>query len=242
MKYLVSIYMYVIAFIFILLTLFLQIIIRPFARPEKSFPVISFMFRLLFRLMFIRWEVIYDEPLDKNKPYIFMPNHTTLWDVFVAGALFPKYVSALEAHTHFKWPIYGWAIKAYGQIPINRKNPKASWRAYQQAMKKLKQGISIIVFPEGTRSPDGKLQKFKKIPFKFAKESGADLVPVGFVNLVKLSPVNTKWIQPTKIKVHFGKPITSEEIKNMTIEELMERTYNEIKRLSEQDNDSAQNG
>jgi 1-acyl-sn-glycerol-3-phosphate acyltransferase len=184
--------------------------------------------------MFIRWEIIYDQPLDKKKPYIFMPNHTTLWDVFAAGAFFPVYVSALEAHTHFKWPVYGWAIKAYGQIPINRKNPKASWNAYLKAIEKLKQGISIIVFPEGTRSPDGKLQRFKKIPFKFVKEAGVDLVPVGFVNLYKLSPANVKWIKPVKIKIHFGKPIPKEAIEKMDIEQLMELTYEQIKKLSEQ--------
>jgi len=234
MKYLVSAYMYLVAFVFVVFILVFQIIIRPFVHPRKSFPVISFLFRLMFRLMFIRWERIFDEPLDKDKAYIYMPNHTTLWDVFAAGAFFPTYVVALEAHTHFRWFLYGWAIKAYGQIPINRKNPKASWNAYLKAIEKLREGISVVVFPEGTRSKDGKLQKFKKIPFKFAKEAGVDLVPVGFVNLYKLSPAQYKWIQPVKIKIHFGRPIRAEEIARMTVEELMERVYNEIKRLSEQ--------
>ncbi len=235
MKYLISIYMYVVATIFVIFILLLQIIIRPFIHPRKSFPLISFLFRAMFRAILVRWEIIYEQPLDKNKAYIFMPNHTTLWDVFAAGAFFPKYVVALEAHTHFKWFVYGWAIKAYGQIPINRKNPKASWRAYLEAIERLKQGDWVIVFPEGTRSKTGKLQRFKKIPFKFAKEAGVDLVPVGFVNLQKLSPADNKWIQPTKIKIHFGKPIPAQQIKQMSIEQLMELTYNEIKRLSEQD-------
>ncbi len=227
--------MYIVAAVIVIFAFSLQIILRPFFHPKKTFPIISFLFRAVFKLLFIEVEVIYDEPLDKNKPYIFMPNHTTLWDVFAAGAFFPNYIVALEADSHFKWFFYGLAIKAYGQIPMNRRNPKAAWTAYQKAIDKLKQGISIIVFPEGTRSKTGKLQKFKKIPFKFVKEAGVDLVPVGFVGLFDLSPEVKTWIKPTRVKIHFGKPIPRERIKQMTVEELMEYTYNQIKQLSEQD-------
>ncbi len=235
MKKLVSIYMYIAGFIMVVLIFIVQLILRPFFKPQKTFPIISALFRLAFRLLFIKLEITYQEPLDKKKPYIFMANHTSFWDVFVAGASFPSYVAALEAHTHFKWPIYGLVIKAYGQIPINRTNPKASWNSYLQAAKRIqKEKISIIVFPEGTRSRDGKLQRFKKIPFKFAKEAGVDLVPVGFVNVNDLSPMTNFWIQPVKIKVNFGRPISKEQIARMSVEELRDMVYQEIKRLSEQ--------
>ncbi len=235
MKPLITLYMAIVGSIFIFIILTTQILIRPFARPEKTFPIISFLFRLMFKCLFIKVEVIYDEPLDKG-PYIFMPNHTSFWDVFMAGAFFPTYISALEADSHFKWPLYGWAIKAYGQIPINRRNPRSSWNSYLKAIEKIKKyNISIIVFPEGTRSPDGKLKKFKKIPFKFAKEANVDLVPVGFVGLTKLSPKHVRWVQPTKVKIHFGKPIPKEQIQKMSVEQLQQLVYEQVKHLSEQD-------
>ncbi len=235
MKKLVSIYMYIVGVLMVIIIFLTQLLLRPFFRPQKTFPIISFLFRLTFKLLFIKVEITYEQPLDKKKPYIFMANHTSFWDVFVAGATFPSYVSALEAHTHFRWPIYGLVIKAYGQIPINRSNPRASWTSYMKAAEKIKkEKISIIVFPEGTRSPNGKIQRFKKIPFKFAKEAGVDLVPVGFVNVNDLSPMTNFWIQPVGIKVHFGKPIPKEQIAQMDVEELRQYVYQEIKRLSEQ--------
>ncbi len=235
MKKLISLYMYIVGVIMIIIIFLTQLLLRPFFKPQKTFPVISFLFRLTFKLLFIKLEIEYDTPITRGKSYIFMANHTSFWDVFVAGASFPVYVSALEAHTHFRWPIYGLIIKAYGQIPINRNNPRSSWNSYLKAIEKMhKEKISIIVFPEGTRSRDGKLQRFKKIPFKFAREAGVDLVPVGFVNVNSLSPMTNFWIQPTRIKVHFGTPIPKEEIAQMSVEDLQEKVYSEIKRLSEQ--------
>ena len=67
------------------------------------------------------------------------------------------------------------------------------------------------------------------------KEAEVDLVPVGFVGLFELSPEVKTWIKPTKVKIHFGKPIPRAKIEQMTVEELMEYTYNQIKYLSEQD-------
>ncbi len=235
MKKLVSIYMYIVGFLMLVAIFLIQLLLRLFFKPQKTFPIISFLFRLTFKLLFIKLEITYEKTLDKGKPYIFMANHTSFWDVFVAGATFPFYVSALEAHTHFRWPIYGLVIKAYGQIPINRSNPKASWKSFLKAIERLhKEKISIIVFPEGTRSKDGRLQRFKKIPFKFAKEAGVDLVPVGFINVNNLSPMTNFWIQPVKIKVNFGHPIPGEQIAQMSVEELSDRVYEEIKRLSGQ--------
>ncbi len=235
MKKLLSIYMYIAGFLMIAITFLTQLLLRPFFKPQKSFPVISFLFRMTFRVLFIKVEVIYDEELERGKPYIFMANHTSFWDEFVAGATFPFYMCALEAHTHFRWPIYGWVVRAYGNIPINRKSPKSSWNSYLRAIERMhKDKISIIVFPEGTRSKDGKIQRFKKIPFKFAQEAGVDLVPVGFVNVNALSPMTNFWLQPTTIKVHFGQPISTQEIAQMSVEELRERVFLDIKRLSEQ--------
>ena len=232
----VSIYMYLVAIVFILLIFIVQWVGRIFTTSDKIFPLISWLFRMMFRFMGIIVRVNDEEPLDKSKPYIFMPNHVSLVDVFLAGAYMPVYVNALEAHTHFKWPLYGWAIKSYGQIPINRNNPKSSWRSYLEAIDRIKKwGRSIIIFPEGTRSPDGKLQRFKKIPFKFAKEAGVDVVPVGFIGVEKLSPKQAACIKPVKIRINFGRPIRKEEIEKMTVEELSQRVYEEVRRLSEQD-------
>lgn len=207
------------------------IIASKFMTPDKIYPYNSIMLRILFKLLFIKVEVINVEEVDTSKAHIFMPNHNSLIDVFLAGAFIPVYVNALEAESHFNWFFYGATIKAYGQIPISRSNPRSALKSFDVAKERLKIGRSTIVFPEGHRSKDGELKKFKKIPFRFAKDSGVDIIPVGFSGVHEISPESHRWIKPRKITVRFGKKITAEEMKSMTAGELMEITRDKVYNL-----------
>jgi len=218
------------ATVFSWISLFI-IIASKFMSPEKIYPYNSFMLKILFKLLFIKVEVINAEEVDTSKAYIFMPNHNSLIDVFLAGAFIPVYVNALEAESHFKWFFYGATIKAYGQIPISRSNPRSAINSFNIAKERLEMGRSTIVFPEGHRSPDGKLKEFKKIPFRFAKESGVDIIPVGFSGVYDVSPEAHRWIRPRKITVRFGKKITAEQMKTMSAGELMEVTRGKVYEL-----------
>lgn len=204
------------------------IIMSKFTTPDKIYPYTSVMFRIFFKVLFIKVTVENAEEVDKNKAYVFMPNHNSMLDVFLAGAYIPVYVNALEAESHFKWFFYGAVIKAYGQIPISRSNPRSALKSFAVAKERLAMGRSTIVFPEGHRSKTGKMLPFKKIPFRYAKDSGVDLVPIGFSGVHKLSPENSMWLRPGKITVRFGKKITAEEMKSLTAEEIMEITRERI--------------
>ena len=232
MKYLYSIYFWVIGGLIILFNILFVITIGLLLPVETTFKIIRIFLRFWFNAMFIKVEVIYEAEIDFSKPYIFMPNHISFIDVFLAGAYFPTIVNALEAHTHFKWFLYGLAIKRLGHIPINRSRPKSSWNSFLQAIERLKQGRSMVVFPEGHRSGDGHLQEFKKIPFKFAKESGFDVIPTALVGIEKMRQ-HLVWLKPHKIRLIFAKPITAEEMKNMTVEQLRDKVRKEIERMLE---------
>lgn len=217
-----------VAFTFFLWISIFTIIASKFITPDKIYPYTSVLFRLFFKFLFIKVEVVNKEEVDTSKSYIFMPNHNSMFDVFLAGAFIPVYVNALEAESHFKWFFYGSVIKAYGQIPISRTNPRSAIRSFNIAKERLKMGRSTIVFPEGHRSKNGELQRFKKIPFRFAKDANVDLIPIGFSGVHAISPEANKWLKPGKIKVHFGKKITKEEIKELSVEELMNMTRERV--------------
>ena len=215
------------ATVFSWISLFI-IIASKFTTPDKIYPYNAIMIRILLKLLFIKVEVINKEVVDTSKAYIFIPNHNSLIDVLLAGAFIPVYVNALEAESHFNWFFYGATIKAYGQIPISRSNPRSALRSFELAKERLKMGRSTIVFPEGHRSPDGELKEFKKIPFRFAKDSGFDIIPVGFSGVYDISPEAHRWIKPRKLTVRFGAKITAEEMKSMSADELMKVTRGKV--------------
>lgn len=190
---------------------------------EVVFPKMQKSLQRLFKILFIRVKVEKEIEFEKGKAYIFMPNHVSFIDVPLFGAYLPMYANALEAESHFRWRIYGKLIKAYQQIPVRRENPKSSIKSYEIAKERLQNGRSIIVFPEGHRAVDGKLKNFKKLPFVFAKDAGFDIVPVGLSGVQKLSPKGKLMIKPTKITIRYGEIIKYDQLKDIPIEDLMEK-------------------
>lgn len=231
MKLLYSIYAWLLGGLIFIFTMIIILILHPILKTEQLFYFTRFSFKLMLKILFIRIKVIYEEPIDKSKTYIFMPNHVSLMDVLFATAYAPVFYNAIEAHTHFRWFMYGKVIKILGQIPINRKNPKSSLKSFEIAKQRLKQGRSIIVFPEGTRSRTGKLGKFKTMPFTFALEAQADIVPTAILGNDNLIPEKSLLLKPSKITIVFGKHLKHNEIKNLSDEQLKDKTKQIIQEM-----------
>lgn len=129
-------------------------------------------------------------PLDR--PVIFMANHQSYVDV----------PSLYFLRWQFKWmadeglfriPFFGWAMRMAGYVPVDRGNPKRGLRSLQQAKEWLARGISVFVFPEGTRSHTGQFGRFQMGGFRLALAAGADIVPVVLVGTRQLLPRGS-WI------------------------------------------------
>ena len=231
MKVIYTIYATIVAGFLFILTLLLTLALKPFLKIEKILDFIKFMFQVILKLIFIRVEVVYEEEIDKNKTYIFMPNHVSMMDVLLMAAYRPVYMNAIEAASHFKWFLYGKVIKMIGQIPIERHNVESSIKSFEIAKERLKTGRSIIVFPEGTRSRTGELGKFKNMPFRFALDAKTDIVPVALVGVEKISPEKSKWIRPVKVKIVFGKHFKASEFETWTFDELRDKVREKIEAM-----------
>ncbi|MCF6241307.1 MAG: 1-acyl-sn-glycerol-3-phosphate acyltransferase [Bacteroidales bacterium] len=201
--------------------------------PQKYNPVFKAMLKFMFHAIFIRVKVILPENFDKSKAYVYMPNHVSLLDSPLMAAYLPQYISALEAKEHFNWPLYGWLAKKYQNIPINRKSVPESLKSVSVAKKKLKSGISIIVFPEGSRTMTGKMERFKKLPFHLAQDAGVSIIPVGVSGIFDINHKGTILLWPGKILMKFGQPLDVEYIKNTDVPELMNGVKNQIQSLIE---------
>ncbi|MCR5454669.1 MAG: 1-acyl-sn-glycerol-3-phosphate acyltransferase, partial [Bacteroidales bacterium] len=199
------------------------------------FKTVRAMLKFMFKIMFVKVEVEYPEGFDFNQSYIIMPNHITFWDIPVICSELPNYTFGIEAESHFSWPIYGFFIKKYGTLPINRKNILASFRTFETAAQNMKaKNASLLVFPEGHRSDDGKIQEFKKIPFKMAQIVKVPILPCGTSGLGKLAPKGF-FITPCKVKIKYGTPVPVADYESLRPEVAAKMVRQMVIELSEDD-------
>jgi 1-acyl-sn-glycerol-3-phosphate acyltransferase len=233
MKHLISAYSWFAGGLYFILLLFLCIFLSFFIPQKTLDPFIKKSLRFLFKILFIRVHTEGAENIDKNKTYLFMSNHESLFDIPLLEGYVPTFVRGVEALRQFKWPVYGWAIRRVGNIPIDRKNIHASITSMKITEKILKKGKSIIILPEGHRTLDGNLGPFKKLPFHLAKQAGVPVIPIGLSGLFQLKNKGSWLIRPRPVTIKFGQPISPEKVLSLSTEELRDYIREKIQDLIE---------
>ncbi|MBN1938817.1 MAG: 1-acyl-sn-glycerol-3-phosphate acyltransferase [Candidatus Aminicenantes bacterium] len=141
------------------------------------------------------------EHFEPGRRYLMMMNHVNLLDPLVFYARFPGFARTVEEECHFRWPVYGWMIRRIGQIPINRVNPRKAAASLARAGEfiRARSEFSFIVFPEGTRTPDGKLGPFKRGGFLLAREAGLDILPIIQVGSYRIMRKGSRLLRPGRV-------------------------------------------
>lgn len=200
--------------------------------PKNTYdPMVKWMARKLLMLMGIRVSVEFIEELNRSGTYLFMANHVNLFDPILLYGYIPTFVRGVELANHFKWPIYGWTLSRMGHIPINRINANSAMKSLRKAAEYLQKGVSIVIFPEGHRTLDGKIANFKRGSFILAKNGGRDIVPVAIIGGWNITRRGSWLISPGEIKLRFGKPITERDFRSLGTYELKERCQNAVNDL-----------
>lgn len=145
--------------------------------------------------------------IDKNSAYIFVSNHLSYFDIPVLMKVIPNNLRFIYKKSLSVIPVWGWATYLGGYIPINRKNAREALNSLASASRKIKEGISVAIFPEGTRSVNGNIGEFKKGVFVVARESGKLIVPVTIIGTNKILPKKSLKIRSGKVKVIINKPV-----------------------------------
>lgn len=147
------------------------------------------------------------ENVDINVPRIYVSNHQSYFDIFALLAGLPidfKYVLKQEL---MKIPLFGFALGRAHHISIDRENPRKALKSMNEAAERIRNGISVVIFPEGTRSEDGRVQSFKRGSFRLALKSGCDLVPVTIINSRNIVPKGSWRIDKGIITIIIGRSI-----------------------------------
>tara|TARA_B110000438_G_scaffold93108_1_gene92656 strand:+ start:1761 stop:2468 length:708 start_codon:yes stop_codon:yes gene_type:complete len=170
-------------------------------------------------------------PNAQGQPYLYMFNHSSMFDQFMIAAYVPHYITAVAAIEQFRYPLWGQIIKQYGVIPIIRQRLKDALNSLSLAEKALKSGVSFLISPEGTRTTTGGLSPFKKGPFHLAKNTGATIIPVGLVGAYRAKKKNDWRLTPGIIITRFGDPILQKEYENLTVDGVKDLVNNRIQKL-----------
>ena len=149
------------------------------------------------------------EKLDAEKPYIFAANHQSQFDIFALQGFLGVDFRWLAKKELFQVPIWGHAMRRAGYIPVDRSHGRQALKSLGEAAQKIAAGTSVIIFPEGTRTKDGKMQNFKAGAMVLAIKSGVDIVPVAIKGTYEILPKGKLLINPGNVSIRVGNPITT---------------------------------
>lgn len=147
------------------------------------------------------------ENLDPAVSRMYVCNHQSFFDIFALLASLPVQFKFVLKKELMSLPFLGIAMRRAGYIGIDRQDPRKALKGMNQAAEKMKNGISILVFPEGTRSPNGELQPFKPGAFHIALKSRCEIVPLAIVGSCFIAPKGSLRIRSGTFDLHVGKPV-----------------------------------
>lgn len=211
MKYIYYVYQYLIAWpILMVLTIFtalFTIILVPFRNAEFVHKEQQFWSRSFFWLMFLPVSVDGQEHIQKGQSYVFVANHQSMFDVWLVYGWLPVVFKWLMKAELRKVPFVGTACKAAGHIFVERRNAKAAMESLKNVEKQLSNGVCTVIFPEGTRSLNGEVGRFKRGAFQIAWDLGLPVIPLSLDGCYEVLPKGNPFVHSHAVSMHIGEPI-----------------------------------
>lgn len=211
MKYVYYVYQYLIAWpTLLVLTIFtalFTIIFVPFRNAEFVHKEQQFWSRSFFWLMFLPVTIEGKEHIKKGQSYVFVANHQSMFDVWLIYGWLPVVFKWLMKAELRKVPFVGTACKAAGHIFVERRNAKAAMESLKNVEKQLSNGVCTVIFPEGTRSLNGEVGKFKRGAFQIAWDLGLPVIPLSLDGCYEVLPKGNPFVHRHTVSMHIGEPI-----------------------------------
>ncbi len=176
-------------------------------RGNWMFGVARLWSRCVLTASAVRITATYDPALEPGKSYVFLCNHQSLFDIPAVLTTSPGQVRMMAKRSLFRIPFFGWGLAAGGFIPIDRSDRSTARQSFAAALARIKDGTSILLFPEGTRSTTGTLLPFQRGGFLLAMKTGLPIVPVGIRGTLAVQRKGNFAIRPGPVEVHYGAPM-----------------------------------
>lgn len=212
-----------------LITLFWTLVLRRDAASVQG--LASWWARTISSFCGVTVSVAGTENLDPDKPYIFAANHQSQFDIFALQGFLGVDFRWLAKKELFKVPIWGPAMRRAGYIPVDRSHGRQALKSLDEAAQKIAAGTSVIIFPEGTRSKDGKLHEFKAGAMVLAIKSGVDIVPVAIKGTYEILPKGKLLMDAGEVSIQVGNPLETKSYTTRDKHALAQILHDDVARL-----------
>lgn len=167
--------------------------------------------------------------IEKGHHYVVVANHQSLLDILVVCAALPLNFKFLAKRELFFVPFLGWAMACAGYVPVDRASHESGRQAIKRIQKILSARSSILLFPEGTRSPDGKIHAFKMGAFKLARDNQVEILPLVIEGTGRALPKKSIFLKNrSQFIVSIGKPVSMAAVTERSLEETKEKIRHEM--------------
>ena len=171
------------------------------------------------------------DKIDMSKPHVYAVNHASAMDIPVLYVYLPFQFRIVFKKELLAYPIVGWQLNRSGQVCIDQQKPTNSIAAIRSAVKSLKGGMPLVIYPEGGRTPDGEIKPFLPGAFFLAIKAQVDIVPVALVGTYELCPMDTYHIKCRPLEMRVGKPISTAGLTMRDMETVSARVHAAIEEL-----------
>ncbi|HTW45424.1 MAG TPA: lysophospholipid acyltransferase family protein [Acidobacteriaceae bacterium] len=186
--------------------------------------------RAVTRISGAKLTVLNGQSLD-GRVAVYVANHLSYADTPVLFGALPFQFRIVARHDLFKLPFIGWHLTRSGQVPVNVANPRASVSSLGSAVKTLKSGMPVFIFPEGGRTETGHLEGFLNGPAFMAIRAGVPIVPMALIGTHELLPMHSSEFHPVPVTLVVGELIDTSVYSIRQVDELTERVRDTISRL-----------
>ena len=195
---------------------------------NQSHKVAALWSRLICRWNGIKVEVSGKENILVDQPQIFIANHQGYYDIFTLAGYLTVQLRWVSKAVLFRVPFMGWAMRAAGYIPVERNNRKQSYQAFLNTLEAIKEGSSVVIFPEGTRSEDGNIGIFKKGSQLLAQRAKVPMVPVAIIGTRDIIRKGSLLFHPGTVRIIISPCIALEEKDAKKGDEILQEIRNMI--------------
>jgi 1-acyl-sn-glycerol-3-phosphate acyltransferase len=171
------------------------------------------------------------DEVDTSKPHVYAVNHASAMDIPVLYVYLPFQFRIVFKKELLAYPVVGWQLKRSGQVCIDQQKPTNSIAAIRSAVKSLKAGMPLVIYPEGGRTPDGEIKPFLPGAFFLAIKAQVDIVPVALVGTYELLPMDTYHIKCRPLEMRVGKPISTDGLTMRDLEAVSAKVQKAIEDL-----------
>jgi 1-acyl-sn-glycerol-3-phosphate acyltransferase len=168
------------------------------------------------------------EELDPGRGYIFMANHLSMFDHWAFLRHIPFQLRFAAKASLFRIPFLGWHLKRSGNLPIHFRNPRQTLRSYAEVARRVRDGMSFVIYPEGMRTWDGVPVRFKRGAFLLPKHAQAPIVPVTLIGAHRRLRRGSILIRPGPMRMIVHAPIEFSDYRHWKLEELADKVRNII--------------